>query len=116
MDLGKRCKSDISVSYPYALRPKLCVMASRFHDSSPPSPHCDWTCSRYLERSCCRCPYCTPIISWLRASGLRLWFLWGHFHNAWRLSLFRCQTPRKNKQWTRQPRSTTTNLSAVIHL
>ena len=41
----------------------------------------------------------------------------GHVRNAWRLSLCRCRTPRKNKQWIWQPRSTTTtNVSAVIHL
>jgi len=51
-------------------------------------------------------------------SGFRvtLWFRLVHFRNAWRLSLFRCQTPRKTKPWTWQPRSTTTNHSAVIHL
>jgi len=48
MDPGERCKSDVFLSYPYLLRPKYCVMASLFHDSSPPSLHCDRTCSRYL--------------------------------------------------------------------
>jgi len=115
MDPGERCKSDVFVSYPYLLRPKWCVMASLFHYSSPPSLHCDRACSRCLERYCCRCPYSMPIVSWFRASGLCLWFRLGHFRNAWRLSLFRCQTPRKNKQWAWQPRSAT-NLSTVIHL
>ena len=48
--------------------------------------------------------------------GLCLWCRLDHFRNTWRSSLSRCQTPRKNKQWIWQPRSTTTNLSAVIHL
>ena len=96
--------SDASQTFSY-LMPIFCVRSDAwwllfFHDSSPPAFHCDRTCSRYLERSCCRCPYCMPIVSWFRASGLCLWFRLGHFRNAWRLSLSRCQTPRKTKQWT----------------
>ena len=44
--------------------------------------HCDPTCSRYLERSCCRCPYCMPIVSSFQASGLCLWFRLGHVRNV----------------------------------
>jgi len=48
--------------------------------------------------------------------GLCLWCRLEHFRNARRLSLSRCQTPRKTKQWIWQRWSTTANLSAVIHL
>jgi len=116
MDAGERCKSDDFVSCPYLLCSKWCVMASLFHDPSPPSLHCDRACSQYVEWTCCNCLYPMPIVSWFRAEGLCLWFRLVQLRNAWRLSLSRCQTPRKTKQWTQQPRSTTTNLSAVIHL
>jgi len=101
---GPGCKSDVYVSYPCVLHLKSFVMVSLFHDSSPPSLHCDRTYSRYLERSCCRCPCCMPIVSWFCASGLCLWFCLGLFRNAWRLSLSGCQAPRKTKQWTWHPR------------
>ena len=69
MDPGERCKPDVFVTYPYLLRPKWCVMASPFHDSSPLSLHSDRKCSRYLERSCSRCPCYILIVSWFWASG-----------------------------------------------
>ena len=115
MDPRERRKSDVFLSCPYLLRPKWYVMASFFHDSSPPAFHRDRICWRYLQRSCCRCPYCMPIASWFQASGLCLWFRLSHVRNAWRFSLSRCQTPRKTKRWTWQPRSAT-NFSVVVRL
>ena len=79
-DPAERCKSDVFVSYPYLLHRKWCVMVSLFHDSSPPSLRCDRTRSRYLERSCCRCPYCIPTVSWFQALGYAYDVVWTIIH------------------------------------
>jgi len=56
------------------------------------------------------------IISWFRASGYAYGFVWAISvtHEGCLYTDVRLQ--EKYKQWTWQPRSTSTNLSAVIYL
>ena len=114
MDPGQRCKSEVCLvfcRYPWRSKWGDGFSFSRLVTSLSP------LCSDMFAVSWTNLLQVSILYAHrFMVSGFCLWFRLGHVSNALRLSLSRCHTPKKNKQWTCELRSTTTNLSAVIQL